>query len=146
MGQHLPPALIFITLLLFIQPYSVASSSKYTKITPKVINSFLWPENAETTSSAQSDKNSESNIIKVSVLLPSNDSLVPDVKKAGAGIIQGLETAKNRSLLNESLKFKLTFRETKCNNIYGPKSFTDAVVEGVDVLFGPSCEYALGKF
>ena len=138
MGQHLPPALIFITLL-FIQPYSVASSSKYTKITPKVINSFLWPENAETTSSAQS-------IIKVSVLLPSNDSLVPDVKKAGAGIIQGLETAKNRSLLNENLKFKLTFRETKCNNIYGPKSFTDAVVEGVDVLFGPSCEYALGKF
>ena len=140
MGQHLPPpALIFITLL-FIQPYSVASSSKYTKITPKVINSFLWPENA-----AQSYKNSDSNIIKVSVLLPSNDSLVPDVKKAGAGIIQGLETAKNRSLLNENLKFKLTFRETKCNNIYGPKSFTDAVVEGVDVLFGPSCEYALGK-
>ena len=139
MGQHLPPtALIFITLL-FIQPYSVASSSKYTKITPKVIKSFLWPENAETTSSA------DSNIIKVSVLLPSNDSLVPDVKKAGAGIIQGLETAKNRSLLNENLKFKLTFRETKCNNIYGPKSFTDAVVEGVDVLFGPSCEYALGK-
>ena len=141
MGQHLPPALIFITLL-FIQPYSVASSSKYTKITPKVINSFLWPENAET----NSYKNSDSNIIKVSVLLPSNDSLVPDVKKAGAGIIQGLETAKNRSLLNENLKFKLTFRETKCNNIYGPKSFTDAVVEGVDVLFGPSCEYALGKF
>ena len=80
------------------------------------------------------------------MLLPSNDSLVPDVKKAGAGIIQGLETAKNRSLINENLKFKLTFRETKCNNIYGPKSFTDAVVEGVDVLFGPSCEYALGKF
>ena len=88
----------------------------------------------------------DSNIIKVSVLLPSNDSLVPDVKKAGAGIIQGLETARNRSLINENLKFKLTFRETKCNNIYGPKSFTDAVVEGVDVLFGPSCEYALGKF
>ena len=49
MGQHLPPtALIFITLL-FIQPYSVASSNKYAKIIPeKVINSFFWPENGET--------------------------------------------------------------------------------------------------
>ena len=58
MGQHLPPsALIFITLL-FIQPYSVVSSNKYAKITPeKVINSFFWPENGET-SSAQSFKNS----------------------------------------------------------------------------------------
>ena len=49
MGQHLSPtALIFITLL-FIQPYSVASSNKYAKIIPeKVINSFFWPENGET--------------------------------------------------------------------------------------------------
>ena len=49
MGQHLPPtALIFITLL-FIQSYSDASSNKYTKIIPeKVINSFFWPENGET--------------------------------------------------------------------------------------------------
>ena len=66
-------------------------------------------------------------------------------KRAGAGILLGFQEAEKQGLTNEIL-FNLTFRDSKCDRIYGPKSFTDAIVDGVDVLFGPSCEYALGKF
>ena len=97
--------------------------------------------------------------MQVSVLLPRNHKykkLEVEQRRAGAGVLVGFQSAKNQGLLDSipvrnipekevSVYFNITFRDTRCDNVYGPKTFTDAIVSGVHVLFGPSCDYALGK-
>ena len=136
--------------LLVIVLYSIVISySASRKSVNTVTSSFLWPK---TTSQFQKlipqPDPQEDKVVQVSILLPSkhkfSTELEPAQKRSGAGILAGFESAEKRGLLGD-LHFNLTFRDTQCDNIYGPKSFTDAIVEGVHVLFGPSCEYALGK-
>lgn len=88
--------------------------------------------------------------IRVSVILPIsqpralNESvqLLPSMYRAAPGVLAGLEEADWRGLTH-GVYFNITFRDSHCDNIYAPKSWTDAVVAGVDVLFGPSCEFSL---
>jgi hypothetical protein len=115
--------------------------------------SFLWPPPDEKSSGSAIAKKGQSNVIQMSVILPARhelDSIELEAaqKRSGVGILVGLMEAKRRGLFSVSgneLIVNVTFRDSRCDNTYGPKSFTDAVVDGVDVLFGPSCEYALGK-
>ena len=83
-------------------------------------------------------------MVEISVILPNNDTFEASINKVGPGILQALNEAQNRSLTND-LKFKVTFRDSGCNSTFGPGSFNNAVFQGVDVIFGPTCEYALGK-
>ena len=104
-----------------------------------VTQSFVWPK--------LPNIRQKRHMVQVSVILPSNHSypvLEPQHSRSGAGILAGFLAAEAQGISSNFL-FNVTFRDSKCDNTYGPKSFTDAIVDGVDVLFGPSCEYALGK-
>ena len=107
-----------------------------------VTDRFLWPN---TTRKSEIQFKS---VIQVSVVLPAestnNADLVAAQKRAGSGILVGFEEAARRGLTRD-LVFNMTFRDSNCTNRLAPKSFTDAIVDGVDVLFGPSCDFALGK-
>ena len=106
-------------------------------------NGFLWPPNHST--SALSDPG---NTVQVSVIL-ANETLIknlqPRMETAGTAVLRGFQKAAEKNLLPENVAFNVTFRDSRCNIIYSPKAFTDAVIDGVDVLFGPSCDYSLGK-
>ncbi len=128
---------------------SLASFQPRYHLLDTVTASYIWPprQNEVTV-----DPNSNE-LIQVSVLLPHyfkyNVQLEAAQKRAGAGILQGFIEADRRGLFElgagQQLTFNVTFRDSRCDNTYGPKSFTDAIVGGVHALFGPSCEYALGK-
>ena len=132
---------IFFTSFLMFHGIYVTTSDFST-----VIDSYLWPDQKNTFGISENYINKT--IVQVSIVLPEksryNVDLVPAQKRSGPGILAGFEEAKRRNL-TQDLVFNLTFRDSKCDNTYGPKSFTDAIVDGVEVLFGPSCEYALGK-
>ena len=96
--------------------------------------------------------------IQVSILLPSNykrfddgnntiisEALAPAQKRSGIGTLIGFETLRNQKLIRDDILFNITLRDSKCDETYGVKSFLDAYADGVHVLFGPSCDYALGK-
>ena len=95
--------------------------------------------------------NNPETIVQVSILLPTHEHKYPEVKlepaqnKSGPGILAGFQSARDLGQLPNNVIFNVTFRDSRCDNTYAPKSFTDAILDGVDVLFGPSCEYALGK-
>ncbi|XP_023347812.1 atrial natriuretic peptide receptor 1 isoform X2 [Eurytemora carolleeae] len=80
--------------------------------------------------------------VSISNNIPKNTSLLPSLFRAGPGVLAGLQEADRRGLVS-SVYFNISFRDSHCDNIYAPKTWTDAVVDGVDVLFGPSCEYGL---
>ena len=101
------------------------------------MHSFMWPN--QSTFRAY-----KKNTVQVSVILPDNSTFQPYIKKTGAGILQGFLEAQTRGL-TKGLNFNLTFRDSGCNSTFGPGSFNNAIFEGVDVVFGPSCEYSLGK-
>ena len=136
--------------LLVIVFYSIIISYSDSKRSVNTVtSSFLWPKtNSQFQRLVPQPDPQKDKVVQVSILLPSktkfSTELEPAQKRSGAGILVGFESADKQGLLGD-LHFNLTFRDTQCDNIYGPKSFTDAIVEGVHVLFGPSCEYALGK-
>lgn len=110
----------------------------------------MWPPGHHT--SISSDLPNSSNIVQVSILLPDQwvfnkvePFLAPSQKRSGVGVLVGFQTAYRLGILRSDLFFNITFRDSKCDGTYGSKSFLDAFVEGVHVLFGPSCEYSLGK-
>lgn len=90
---------------------------------------------------------------KVSIILPDSPKkyealgieLLPDQKRAGVGVLVGLRTAVDRGMVPNDMYFNVTFSDSRCDITYGPKAFIDAVMEGANVLFGPSCEFSLGK-
>ena len=83
------------------------------------------------------------------MILPFADAngrdLLPLMRYAGAGVLSGLEGAVARGVAH-GVYFNVTLRDSRCNNAYGPKSFTDSVRDGAQVIFGPSCDYALGEW
>lgn len=86
--------------------------------------------------------------LQVSIILPSNTTipnLEPSLDRLGPSILEGFREASRRKLLHPQMFYNLTFRDSRCDNSFAPKAFTDAIVEGVHVVFGPSCEYSLGK-
>ena len=121
---------IFCFLCLF------TSSSIARRYVNTTMHSFMWPN--------QNFRATKENTVQVSVILPDNSTFQPYIKKTGAGILQGFLEAQNRGL-TQGLNFQLTFRDSGCNSTFGPGSFNNAIFEGVDVVFGPSCEYSLGK-
>ncbi len=131
-------ASFFHMVFILTWPCRIHASIQVTTVT----DFFLWPPPTQLQNQV-----SENHVIQVSILLPAtyhDEFLEPAQKRSGPGILAGFQTAQDRGLI-DGLVFNLTFRDTKCNNIYGPKSFTDAIVDGVNVFFGPSCEYALGR-
>ena len=121
--------------------YLVGASIGRRRDISTVTQSFVWPPQK------LAKNGPKRQMVQVSVILPHNHSypvLEPQHSRSGAGILAGFLTAELQGISSGFL-FNVTFRDSKCDNTYGPKSFTDAIVDGVDVLFGPSCEYALGK-
>ena len=121
-------------LLFLLFPISVSSTEIST-----VTDSFLWPNSLK--------KGHNPEVIQVSIVLPANYKfnrlgLEPAQERSGPGILQGFVEAEKRGLTKDIL-FNLTFRDSKCDNIYAPKSFIDGIVDGVDVFFGPSCDLSL---
>ena len=92
--------------------------------------------------------------IQVSILLPHiedtdddlfNVSLAPAQKRSGIGTLVGFRTIREKKLIRDDILFNITLRNSKCDSTYGLKAFLDAFAEGVQVIFGPSCDYSLGK-
>ena len=84
----------------------------------------------------------------MSISLPSTSAfgfLEPATERAGSAVLAGFQTAAERGLLDSRLFFNITLRNTRCDSGWAPKSFIDSIVEGVHVMFGPSCEFALGR-
>lgn len=106
---------------------------------------FLWPRNHLPEPSLILTPN---NTLQVSVILP-NKSDIPDImaaqRSAGMGILVGFQTASKRGLLSQGLYFNVTFRDSGCDITRSSWALFQAGLENVDVVFGPSCEYALGK-
>ena len=75
--------------------------------------------------------------------------LLPDQKRSGIGVLTGLETAVSTVLepfgANPQLYFNVTFFDSRCDIVYGVKHFIDAYMWGANVLFGPACEFSLGR-
>ena len=70
----------------------------------------------------------------------------PGQKCSVPGILQGFKTAHSRGLLPPGVVYNVTVRDSGCDGQYGIKAFTDARVDGANVLFGPSCDYSLGNY
>jgi len=86
--------------------------------------------------------------VRVSVLLANETSiegLLPTMNRAGSGVLRGFLEAERRGLLPDGAFFNVTFCDSRCHASYGPKCFTDSIIDGVDVFFGPSCDYSLGE-
>lgn len=93
----------------------------------------------------------------MSIILPSssiilnenNIELLPDQKRSGAAILVGFEAAVETTATQ--LFFNVTLLDSKCDNSYVIKPFIDAMypdstaAAGAHVIFGPSCEYCIGK-
>ena len=41
--------------------------------------------------------------------------------------------------------FNVTFCDSKCDTSYGPKCLMDSILSGTNAIFGPSCDYTLGR-
>ncbi len=41
--------------------------------------------------------------------------------------------------------FNVTFCDSKCDQSFGPKCLMDSILSRTDVVFGPSCDYSLGR-
>ena len=141
--------IILVHLLVCLPNASVTRMNKNTV----TMDPFLWPpplkeENSKLT---KISNNNPQTIVQVSILLPTHEHKYPDVKlepaqnKSGPGILAGFQRARDLGILPKDVIFNITFRDSRCDNTYAPKSFIDARFDGVEVLFGPSCEYALGK-
>ena len=141
--------IILVHLLVCLPNASVTRMNKNTV----TIDPFLWPPPLEKENNklTKIPGNNPETIVQVSILLPTHEHKYPDVKlepaqkKSGPGILAGFQSARDLGILPNNVIFNVTFRDSRCDNTYAPKSFTDAILDGVDVLFGPSCEYALGK-
>ena len=139
---------LLVQLLVCLPNASVTRMNKNTV----TMDPFLWPPPLEEEKNKLTKiANNPETIVQVSILLPTQEHKYPDVKlepaqnKTGPGILAGFQSARDLGLLPNNVTFNVTFRDSRCDNTYAPKSFTDAILNGVDVLFGPSCEYALGK-
>lgn len=139
MSEPRPLKLAFMWVLLAnVLPFQAQSNGR--NITT-VTASYLWPPEAA---------NQQRHVVQVSIVLPAKPTrikaeLEPAQKKSAPGILVGFQEAEKRGLTSD-LIFNLTFRDSKCDQIYGPKSFTDSIVDGVHVFFGPSCDYTLGSY
>ena len=127
---------VFIICILgLFYPSSSRAEFRYVDTTT---HSFLWPEDH------WNHWNQNKNVVQLSVILPDNATFEANINMTGPGILRGINEAKSRSLINDVV-FNVTFRNSGCNSTFGPGSFNNAVFQGVDVIFGPTCEYALGK-
>ena len=142
--------IILVHLLVCLPNASVTRMNKNTV----TMDPFLWPPPLKEEENSKLTKISNTNpqtIVQVSILLPTHEHKYPDVKlepaqnKSGPGILAGFQRARDLGILPNDVIFNITFRDSRCDNTYAPKSFIDARFDGVEVLFGPSCEYALGK-
>ena len=125
---------VFIICILgLFYPSSSRAEFRYVDTTT---HSFLWPEDHYW--------NQNKNVVQLSVILPDNATFEANINMTGPGILRGINEAKSRNLINDVV-FNVTFRNSGCNSTFGPGSFNNAVFQGVDVIFGPTCEYALGK-
>ena len=113
---------------------------------------FYWPADRVPSLIGVSNVTSylNSNVIRVSIVLPSDAYKIPRSlpaaqKRSGAGVLLGFQTAQDLGWLPEGVYFNITIRESGCNSTYGLKSFLDAYIENANVLFGPACDYSLGK-
>ncbi len=50
----------------------------------------------------------------------------------------------SESLVSD-LTFNVTFCDSRCDQSYGPKCLMDSILEDTQVIFGPSCDYSLGR-
>ena len=155
MDKILAITFILFQLVLWFPDTSVSRKYKNT-----VTQNFLWPETNKESRKVSMDTDPDK-IVQVSILLPHDYQIFVDSWKnstfekeevelesaqnrTGPGILAGFQKAYDSGLTND-IVFNLTFRDTQCDQIYAPKSFTDAILDDVDVLFGPACEYSLGK-
>lgn len=123
---------IFIICLGLFFPLSSRAEFRYVDTTT---HNFLWPED---------HWNQDKTVVQLSVILPNNATFEANINMTGPGILYGINEAKSRNLINDVV-FNVTFRNSGCNSTFGPGSFNNAVFQGVDVILGPTCEYALGK-
>ena len=73
------------------------------------------------------------------------EKLAPAQKRSGIGTLIGFNTIREKKLIRDDILFNITLRDSKCDETYGLKAFLDAFSEDVHVIFGPSCDYSLGK-
>ena len=96
--------------------------------------------------------------IQVSILLPADynskevikrgnisEKLAPAQKRSGVGTLIGFQTIRDKNLIRDDIIFNITLRDSKCDETYGLKAFLEAYSDEVHVLFGPSCDYSLGR-
>ena len=73
------------------------------------------------------------------------DHLATAQKRSGMGLLVGFQTIRDKNLIRDDIFFNITLRDSKCHPMYGQKTFLDAFAEKVHVLFGPACDFTLGK-
>ena len=73
------------------------------------------------------------------------DHIASAQKRSGMGLLVGFQTIRDKNLIRNDIFFNITLRDSKCNSMYGQKTFLDAYTEKVHVLFGPACDLSLGK-
>ena len=139
------------------------------KFNPSIINStkskntLYIPTMAAFVDDLKQNSVEQQHTIQVSILLPHNftkdvsknldlhgleslNNLAPAQKRSGIGTLIGFKTIREKNLIRNDILFNITLRDSKCDDTYGLKAFLDAFQDEVHVLFGPSCDYSLGKY
>ena len=73
------------------------------------------------------------------------DHLASAQKRSGMGLLVGFQTIRDKNVIRDDIFFNITLRDSRCTSMYGQKTFLDAYTEKVHVLFGPACDFSLGK-
>ena len=73
------------------------------------------------------------------------DHLASAQKRSGMGLLVGFQTIRDKNIIRDDIFFNITLRDSRCNSMYGQKTFLDAYTEKVNVIFGPACDLSLGK-
>ena len=78
-------------------------------------------------------------------ILPNDTDYLPSFVKVGPALKLAMEKVVQQQLL-PGYQLQLSFRNSRCSNIFAPHGAVDAYkLNEVHVFFGPSCDYALGK-
>lgn len=113
-------------------------------------STFFWPPQQVALAPPEHFERNSPNLVQLNIFLPvdgdaNSTQWDGSQKRAGVGVLVGLEEAWKRRLLRSDLLFNVTFRDTRCDIGHAGKELIDSLNFGCDIFVGPSCEYALGK-
>lgn len=78
-------------------------------------------------------------------ILPNDLVYLPSFTKVGPALKLAMNKVVQQQLL-PGFRLQLSFRNSRCSNIYAPYVAVEAYkLNQVHVFFGPSCDFALGK-